>query len=139
MVRGTVRIRRIQPILPVGLGCHVIVDQVGLVSVDVPDAHASDPSDLLQACTGQSMIEIAQLAIIDIRVSILAHILANQVCVTTLHKDINRILPGIGVQVADRNVHRRCRWSSPARIATSGTSVRVIALPGRIALATGRA
>jgi hypothetical protein len=95
------RVRRVDGVLGILLERHVVVDQVGLVGVDVPGGR---PGDLTQqAGAGQRMVEIADLPVEDVRVGVLTLELVDQV--------------GVVVRSAEHIIR------TPARMASIGSSL----------------
>ena len=99
MVRGAVGVRRVERVLGILLERDVVVEDVRLVGVDVPDGRAGHVRE--QRRVREGVIEVAELPVEDVRVGKLALVGRDQVDVARLAQGVDRVLLVVGVQVAD--------------------------------------
>ncbi len=89
----------------------VVVEQRHLVGVGVPGRGARYLAE--QRRVGQRIVEVAELAVEDVRVGVLTHELLEQVGVASLLERRDRPLVAIAVQVPD---HQHVRVTAAGRV-----------------------
>ena len=124
MVAGPVGVGFIERILRVLFESHIIVNQAGLIGVDMPDSHIHHIA--YQICAGQGVVQVTNLPIKDITIGVFTDFLENHihkiisrpkhiVCAGFNH--INRVFFVIGIQITDderlANFSKVCRVGEP--------------------------